>query len=55
VTLRTQEGLRIVQLFPDVTRLGAADASIGAAKRTSAPESDKDTKAQRSDSPGMKK
>jgi MSHA biogenesis protein MshK len=55
VTLRTQEGLRTVQLFPDVTRLGAADASIGATKRMPEPEADKDTNAHRSGSPGTKK
>ena len=27
VTLRTAEGLRIVHLFPDVTRLGAAESN----------------------------
>lgn len=33
VTLRTREGLRVVHLFPDVTRLGAADASPGSGKK----------------------
>lgn len=55
VTLRTQEGLRIVHLFPDVTRLGAADASLGTAKRMQAPEAEKNTKAQRPGHSGIKK
>lgn len=55
VTLRTQEGLRIVHLFPDVTRLGAADASPGTAKRMQAPEAEKNTKAQRPGHSGIKK
>jgi MSHA biogenesis protein MshK len=55
VTLRTQEGLRVVHLFPDVTRLGAADAGIGVTKRATAPEGETDTNAQKSGSPGMKK
>ncbi|MBC8007024.1 MAG: hypothetical protein H7X76_03140 [Prolixibacteraceae bacterium] len=40
VTLRTREGLRVVHLFPDVTRLGAADASSGTAKRMQAPQAE---------------
>jgi hypothetical protein len=55
VTLRTREGLRVVHLLPDVTRLGAADASPGSAKRLQAPEADKNTKAQRSGHAGIKK
>jgi MSHA biogenesis protein MshK len=55
VTLRTRDGLRVVHLFPDVTRLGAADPSTGVTKPMPAPEADKGTKAQRSGSPGMKK
>ena len=54
VTLRTPEGLRVVHLFPDVTRLGAAESN-GAAKRMTASEAEKDTKVQRSGSSGMKK
>ena len=55
VTLRTREGLRVVHLFPDVTRLGAADASPGSAKRMQAPEAEKGSKAQRSGHSGIKK
>lgn len=55
VTLRTQEGLRIVRLFPDVSRLGTADASPGATKRIQAPEAEKNTKARRSGHSGIKK
>ena len=55
VTLRTREGLRVVHLFPDVTRLGAADASPGSAKRVQAPEAEKNTKAQKSGHSGIKK
>lgn len=55
VTLRTQEGLRVVHLFPDVMRLDAADASPGMAKRTHAPDVEKNTKAARSSHSGMKK
>ncbi len=40
VTLRTQDGLRIIHLFPDVSRLGVADA----AKRMQAPDAGKNTK-----------
>ena len=40
VTLRTREGLRVVHLFPDVTRLGAADASPGTTKRMQAPQAE---------------
>ena len=54
VTLRTPEGLRVVHLFPDVTRLGAAESN-GAAKRMTASEAEKDTKVQRSGSSGKKK
>ena len=55
VTLRTREGLRVVHLFPDVTRLGAADASPGSAKRMQAPDAGKGSKAQRSGHSGIKK
>jgi MSHA biogenesis protein MshK len=55
VTLRTREGLRVIHLFPDVTRLGAADASPGSAKRLQAPEAEEGTKAQRSGHSGIKK
>ena len=55
VTLRTREGLRVVHLFPDVTRLGAADASPGSAKRMQASEAEKNTKAQKSGHSGNKK
>jgi hypothetical protein len=55
VTLRTREGLRVVHLFPDVTRLGAAEASPGPAKRSQAPEAEKDTTDQRSGPSGIKK
>ncbi len=55
VTLRTRDGLRVVHLFPDVTRLGAAEASIGVTQPMPASEADKDSKAQRSGSSGTKK
>jgi MSHA biogenesis protein MshK len=55
VTLRTRDGLRVVHLFPDVTRLGAAEASTRVTKPLSASEADKATKAQRSGSSGTKK
>jgi MSHA biogenesis protein MshK len=55
VTLRTQEGLRIVHLFPDVARLGVTDAGLGTAKHGQAPEPENNTKAQRSDHSGIKK
>jgi MSHA biogenesis protein MshK len=55
VTLRTPEGLRIISLFPDVTRLSAADASADVTKHAQLPEAKKDTKVQRSGRPGMKK
>ena len=55
VTLRTREGLRIVHLFPDVTRLGAADASPGPTKRMEAPKADKNANAQKSGHSGIKK
>ena len=54
VTLRTQEGLRVIQLLPDVTRLGAADAGTGATKQMPVPEAGKDSKVQRTGSSGMK-
>ena len=55
VTLRTREGLRVVYLFPDVARLGIADAGSDKSKRLREPEAEKDSKVQRSGSPGMKK
>ena len=55
VTLRTREGLRIVHLFPDVTRRGAVDASPGSAKRMQAPEAEKNTDAQKPGHSGIKK
>ena len=54
VTLRTQEGLRIVHLFPDVTRLGAAQTGPGNEKRTPAPDAEKNSKAQRSGHSGTR-
>ena len=54
VTLRTRDGLRVVHLFPDVTRLGAADAGTGATKQMPVPEAGKDSKVQRTGSSGMK-
>ena len=48
VTLRTREGLRVVHLFPDVTRLGAAEAGPDTAKRMQVPEAKKNTEGQRS-------
>lgn len=54
VTLRTQDGLRIVRLFPDVTRLDVAESS-GAAKPSTAPRPQKSNKAQKSESSGMTK
>ncbi|MEO8156254.1 MAG: hypothetical protein ABI648_00545 [Betaproteobacteria bacterium] len=55
VTLRTRQGLRVVRLFPEVTRLGASDVSAGATKPKQAPEAGQDTAAHRPGSPGMKK
>ncbi len=55
VTLRTREGLRIVHLFPDVTRLGGVDANPGSAKRMRAQEADKNTDAQKPGHSGIKK
>lgn len=55
VTLRTREGLRVVYLFPDVAKLGIADAGSDKSKRMREPEAEKDSKVQRSGSPGMKK
>jgi MSHA biogenesis protein MshK len=46
VTLRTREGLRVLQLFPDVTRLDIE--STNAETRATISEAEKDTKAQRS-------
>lgn len=55
VTLRTREGLRIVHLFPDVSRLSAVDAVSDATKRIQGPGADKNTKAERSGDAGTKK
>lgn len=55
VTLRTREGMRVLHLFPDVTRLGAVDAIAGATEHTQAPDPGNDTKAPRSGHPGVKK
>ncbi len=55
VTLRTREGLRVVYLFPDVTRLGLADAGSGETKRMPAPDAEQSTKAKRSGSAGINK
>ncbi len=41
VTLRTRDGLRVVHLFPDVTRLGVANASPGSTKRMQVPQAEK--------------
>jgi len=54
VTLRTLDGLRIVRLFPDVTRLGVAESS-GEARRTTAPKAEKSTKVQKPESSGPTK
>lgn len=53
VTLKTQEGMRIVNLFPDVARI-AADAGRGTAKSGQAPETDSNIKAQKSGHAGIK-
>ena len=52
VTLRTQEGLRILRLYPDVRRLAAGDTSPGETKRIPAPRAGKGTKAERSGDSG---
>ena len=54
VTLRTAEGLRVVHLYPDVTRLDAAQ-SAGTQKRMTTPEAEERTNVQRSGSSGKKK
>ena len=54
VTLRTQEGLRIIRLFPDVSRLSSADASLGTTKQIPVPDAEKNTKAERPGAPGTK-
>ena len=54
VTLRTPEGLRVLHLFPDVTRLGAATLGAGI-KQPEESEGQQDTKVQRSGSAGIKK
>lgn len=51
VTLRTADGIRILHLFPDVTRLGAAPTG---GTRTTSPQAQSDPKDQRSGEPGMK-
>ena len=55
VTLRTREGLRVVYLFPDVATLGIADAASDKSRSMSMAGAEKDSKLQRSGSPGMKK
>ena len=55
VTLRTQGGLRVVHLFPDVTRLGAANGSTDWTKHMQAPEAEQDTKVKTPGSRGKKK
>ena len=55
VTLRTREGLRIVHLFPEVSRLGAANAGPGATRRMQVTGAEKSTKAERPGNLGMKK
>ena len=54
VTLRTREGLRIVHLFPDVSRLGIAEASPGATRRIPVPDAGKGTKAEPAGNAGTK-
>jgi MSHA biogenesis protein MshK len=54
VTLRTHEGLRVVQLFPDVTRLGSVDAGIGTKKNTPARNMEETRLPQRSGNPGVR-
>ena len=54
VTLRTREGLRVVHLFPDVTRLGAAE-DADAVEHPSASDAEKRAKIQRSGNAGIKK
>ena len=54
VTLRTREGLRILNLFPDVARLNAADASPGAAKRRQAPQAQAIRRIRDPDTPGLR-
>jgi len=54
VTLRTPEGLRVLHLFPDVTRLGAA-AVGGGISQPEETEGRQDTKVQRSGGAGIKK
>ncbi|MEO8165299.1 MAG: MSHA biogenesis protein MshK [Betaproteobacteria bacterium] len=51
VTLRTADGLRILHLFPDVTRLGAG---VTGGARTTTPRAQQDPKEQRSGKPGIK-
>jgi MSHA biogenesis protein MshK len=54
VTLRTPDGLRVVQLFPNVIRLEPGEGSATEKLMTS-PEVKKGTKAQRSKSSGTKR
>ena len=53
VTLRTPEGLRVVQLFPNVIRLDPADGSATERLMTS-PELKKEAKTRKSNSSGTK-
>lgn len=55
VTLRTRQGLRVVRLFPDVARLGAADASSGTTGQKPAPEAGADNTAHKPGNPGTTK
>ena len=55
VTLRTREGLRVLHLFPEVTRLGAPYASQDTTARMHSPDAQKDTAARKSGDTGIKK
>ena len=55
VTLRTRDGLRVLHLFPEVTRLGISQASPGTGKRMRAPDTEKDTTGQKSGNAGSDK
>ena len=55
VTLRTREGLRVVYLFPDVTRLDVAKPGGGETNLKPAPDSEQGTRAERSGTSGRKK
>ena len=53
VTLRTPEGLRVVHLLPDVTKLDVAE-SAGTEQRVTSPGAEKRSKVQRSGSFGKR-